>query len=142
LVLIAPTAKPPVARIADYGKLKYELTKKEKESRKSSKSGSVKEVKFSPKIAQHDFDVRVDKTRELLEKGYKVKLNIMFRGREMAHIDVGRKVMNRAVEALADCAKADGNAKMEGRNLNLLVLPKKHDAKDKNKESSSETVSN
>lgn len=125
LVLIAPAAKPPVARLIDYGKLKYELAKKEKEARKASKSGTVKEVKLSPKIALHDFDVRVEKAKELLAKGHKVKITIMFRGREMAHVDLGRKVMNRVVEALAEAGKPEAPPKMEGRNLALLVIGKK-----------------
>jgi translation initiation factor IF-3 len=125
LVLIAAASKPPVARIADYGKLKYELAKKEKESRKSSKSGTVKEVKLSPKIAQHDFDVRVEKAKELLAKGHKVKINIFFRGREMAHVDYGRKVLDRMIEALAEVGKTEAPPKMEGKNLNLLIGPKK-----------------
>ena len=124
LVLIAPTAKPPVARIADHGKLKYELTKKEKVARKSSKSGTLKEIKLSSKIAQHDFEVRVEKTKELLSKGFKIKVNILFRGREMAHVDLGRKVMDRMVEAVADVGKTEANPKMEGRNLNLILVPK------------------
>jgi len=125
LILIAATSKPPVARIGDYGKLKYELAKKEKEARKSSKSGTVKEVKLSPKIAQHDFDVRVDKAKELLAKGHKVKINIFFRGREMAHVDYGRKVLDRMIEALAEVGKTEAPPKMEGKNLNLLIGPKK-----------------
>ena len=125
LVLIAPASKPPVARIADYGKLRYELSKKEKEARKSSRSSSVKEVKLSPKIAQHDFEVRLAKTKELLGKGHKVKVNVMFRGREMAHIDVGRHVLDRFIEALGEEGKVDSPPKMEGRNLNMLVTAKK-----------------
>lgn len=125
LVLIAPASKPPVARIADYGKLRYELQKKEKEGRKTSKGGITKEIKLSPKIAQHDFDVRVEKTKELLVKGFKVKINIMFRGREMAHVDLGRNVLNRLIEAVGDFAKAEAPPKMEGRNLNLMLMPKK-----------------
>jgi len=125
LVMIAPASKPPVARIADYGKLKYELSKKEKESRKSSKAGSVKEVKLSPKIALHDFDVRAEKAKELLAKGHKVKINIFFRGREMAHVNLGRAVLDRMVTALAETGKPEAPAKMEGKNLNLLISPKK-----------------
>jgi len=124
LVLISPTATPPVARIADYGKLRYELSKKEKEARKGSKSGTIKEIKLSVKIAQHDFDVRVDKTKELLGKGHKVKVNIMFRGREMAHANLGKKVMDRLVEAVAEMGKPEAPPKMEGRNLNLMLTPK------------------
>ncbi len=124
LVLIAPASKPPVARIADYGKLKYELSKKEKEAHTSSKGGGLKEIKLSSKIAQHDFDVRVEKVKELLSKGFKVKVNILFRGREMAHTDLGRKVMERMAEAIAELGKAEAPARLEGRNLNLIVVPK------------------
>jgi translation initiation factor IF-3 len=125
LVLIAPASKPPVARIADYGKLRYELQKKEKEGRKSGKGGITKEIKLSQKIAQHDFDVRVDKTKELLAKGFKVKINIMFRGREMAHKDLGHKLLARFLEVIGEAAKIEAPPKMEGRNLNMLLGPKK-----------------
>lgn len=124
LVLIAPASKPPVARIADYGKLKYELSKKEKEAHKASKSQTLKEIKLSVKIAQHDFDVRVAKTKELLGKGHKVKVNILFRGREMAHRDLGMKVMERLTESIADVGKPEMAAKFEGRNLNMILAPK------------------
>ncbi|MFH1347397.1 MAG: translation initiation factor IF-3, partial [Candidatus Margulisiibacteriota bacterium] len=89
LVLISPGANPPVARITDVGKLKYEDSKKEKEARKSQKGGGLKEVKISPTIAQHDFEVRLKKTREFLEKRNKVKVSMFFRGRWMAHVDLG-----------------------------------------------------
>ena len=124
LVLIVPSSKPPVARIADYGKLKYELSKKEKEAHKASKSQTLKEIKLSIKIAQHDFDVRVAKTKELLGKGHKVKVNILFRGREMAHKDLGMKVMERLIEAIADTGKPEMSPKFEGRNLNLILSSK------------------
>ncbi len=138
--MIAPASKPPVARIADYGKLKYELAKKEKESRKSTKAGTIKEVKLSPKIAQHDFDVRVDKTRELIDKGYKVKIVIMFRGREMAHINLGRRVLDRVLDAVKEVAKAETASKLEGKNLHLMLSPIKKYAENKDQKSSSETV--
>jgi translation initiation factor IF-3 len=124
LVLIAPASKPPVARIADYGKLRYELTKKEKEARKASKAGTVKEVKLSSKIARHDFEVRVEKAKELLLKGHKVKASIMFRGREMAHTNLGRKVMDNFIELVQEAGKIEAPPKMEGRNLILLIAPK------------------
>jgi translation initiation factor IF-3 len=124
LVLIAPASKPPVARIADYGKMRYELSKKEKEAHKASKGGTTKEIKLSSKIAQHDFDVRVEKTKELLGKGHKIKVNIMFRGREMAHTDLGKRVIERMVEAVADAGKPEAPPKLEGRNLNLILVPK------------------
>lgn len=125
LVMIVPSAKPPVARIADYGKLRYEMTKKEKEARKGSRSGSIKEIKLSSKIALHDFDVRVEKSKELLGKGHKVKVNILFRGREMAHTNLGRMVMDRFITAVAEVAKPDAPPKLEGRNLNLILSPVK-----------------
>jgi translation initiation factor IF-3 len=113
-----------VARIADYGKLKYEISKKEKEARKASKSGTIKEVKLSPKIAQHDFDVRAEKTKELLGKGHKVKVNIFFRGREMAHVNLGRKVLDRLIEAIGEAGKVEAAPKLEGKNLHVLIAPK------------------
>lgn len=85
----------------------------------------IKEIKLSLKIAQHDFDVRVAKAKELLEKGYKVKINIMFKGRERAHVDLGHKVMDRMIEALAEVSKMEAPPKLEGKNLNLLLSPKK-----------------
>ncbi|MFA5034861.1 MAG: translation initiation factor IF-3 [Candidatus Margulisiibacteriota bacterium] len=126
LILIAPAAVPPVAKIGDYGKLKYELSKKDKEARKSSKSGVIKEVKLSPKIAQHDFDVRVNKSKEFLAKGFKVKINIFFRGREMAHKELGHRVLERMIEAVTEAGKPEAPPKMEGKNLNLMLAPVKH----------------
>ena len=125
LVLIAPASKPPVARIADYGKLRYELSKKEKEARKSSRSSSVKEVKLSPKIAQHDFEVRLAKTKELLGKGHKVKVNVMFRGREIAFTDIGRRMMEDIKSELANECVIDQEPRLEGRNMVMVVSPKK-----------------
>ncbi|MFH1387094.1 MAG: translation initiation factor IF-3 [bacterium] len=123
LILIVANSKPPVARIGDYGKLKYDLAKKDKEARKSSKSGTLKEVKLSPKIADHDFNVRVEKAKELLLKGHKVKATIMFRGREMAHVNLGRVVLDRLIEAIAEHGKADAPSKMEGKNLFAILSP-------------------
>lgn len=124
LVLIAPGAKPPVCRIADYGKLKYELNKKEKEARKAQKGGGLKEVKISPKIAQHDFEVRLKKAREFLEKRYKVKISMFFRGRWMAHVDLGMKVMDRMMEAISDLGKPEAAPKRFGKNFIVIVAPK------------------
>ena len=124
LVLIAPGAKPPVCRIADHGKLKYELAKKEKEARKAQKGGGLKEVKLSPKIAQHDFEVRLKKTREFLEKRHKVKVSMFFRGRWMAHVDLGMKVMDRMMEAVADLGKPEAAPKRFGKNFIVIIAPK------------------
>jgi translation initiation factor IF-3 len=124
LVLISPTAQPPVCRIADVGKLKYELNKREKEARKAQKGGGLKEVKLSPKIAQHDFEVRVKKTREFLEKKHKVKVSMFFRGRWMAHVDLGMKVMERMCEEVADLGKPESPPKRFGKNFIVIIAPK------------------
>ena len=123
LVLVSPDANPPVARIADLGKIKYEQSKKEKEARKSQRGGSLKEIKLSPKIAQHDFDVREKKTREFLEKKHKIKISMFFRGRENAHIDIGMKVMMRMLENLKDLGKPEGPPKKFGKNLIVILSP-------------------
>lgn len=123
-MLVSPGANPPVCRIADVGKLKYEEAKKEKEARKAQKGGGLKEVKLSPKIAQHDFDVRLKRSREFLEKRHKVKLSMFFRGREMAHVDLGMKVMQRMIDAVADLGKAEGRPKRFGKNFVVIVSPK------------------
>lgn len=99
----------------------------------------MKEIKLSSKIAQHDFDVRVDKSKELLQAGHRVKINIMFRGREMAHVDLGRRVIERMIEAVAEAGKPEAPPRMEGRNLNLILVPDVH-AKNKNEKSGSEKV--
>jgi translation initiation factor IF-3 len=113
-----------VARIADQGKLKYEMSKKEKETRKAQKGGGMKEVKLSSKIAQHDFDVRLKKARESLEKRHKVKLSMFFRGREMAHVDLGMKVMDRMIAAVADLGKPESRPKRFGKNFIVILSPK------------------
>ena len=124
LVLVSPGAEPPVCRIADSGKLKYEMNKKEKEARKAQKGGGMKEVKISPKIAQHDFDVRAKKAREVLEDRDKVKVSMFFRGREMAHVNLGMKVMDRMVEAVADLGKPESRPKRFGKNFIVIISPK------------------
>jgi len=124
LVLVSPTANPPVCRIADVGKLKYEVAKKEKEARKAQKGGGLKEVKLSPKIAQHDFEVRVKKARECLEKRHKVKVSMFFRGRWMAHVDLGMKVMDRMIEAVSDLGKPEAAPKRFGKNFIVIIAPK------------------
>ena len=123
LVLMSPGASPPVCRIADHGKLKYELRKKQKEQRKGQKAGVLKEIKISPKIAQHDFDVRQSKTRECLEKSYKVKLSMYFRGRENQHVNIGRAVMERLLANVADLGKAEAPPKKIGKSLIVIVSP-------------------
>lgn len=124
LVLVSPAAKPPVCRIADYGKLKYELNKREKEARKAQRGGGLKEVKLSPKIAQHDFEVRVRKAREFLEKRHKVKVSMFFRGRWMAHVDLGMKIMERMCEEVSDIGKPESAPKRFGKNFIVIIAPR------------------
>jgi translation initiation factor IF-3 len=124
LVLVSPTAQPPVCRIADQGKLKYELNKKEKEARKAQKGGGLKEVKLSPKIAEHDYQVRLKKTREFLEKRHKVKVSMFFRGRWMAHVDLGMKIMDKLIAEVADLGKPEGRARRFGKNFITIISPK------------------
>lgn len=124
LILISQDANPPVCRIIDFGKLKYEQSKKEKQSKKGSKSGQVKEIKISPKISDHDFLVKANRATEFLEKKMKVKITLMFRGREMQHPELGRRILDRMIESLSLCGKPEGEYKPEGRSLILIFAPK------------------
>ncbi len=124
LVLISQDANPPVCRIADLGKLRYEQAKKEKQSRKPSKAGQLKEIKMSPKISIHDFQVKAEHAKEFLQKGYKVKGTIFFRGREMTHPDIGRRLLAQLLEALIEFGKAEGNPSFEGRSMITIISPK------------------
>ncbi len=124
LVEVAPTADPPVCRIMDFGKYKYELSKKEKTSKKKSATIQVKEVRFRPKIEEHDFDFKAKHMREFLKDGDKVKATVTFRGREMVHQEFGRAVVTRLIEMLADVAKPERDPLMEGRNLVVYFIKK------------------
>jgi translation initiation factor IF-3 len=123
LVEIAPTAKPPVAKIIDYGKLRYHQAKKEKESKKAQVVIKVKEIKLKPNIDIHDFQTKAKHAREFLLKGNKVRLSIMFRGREMLHIDLGEKVVKQFCEEVADIAVVEAPPKMLGRTMTTLLTP-------------------
>jgi len=126
LVLMSPNAKPPVAKIMDYGKHKYQLEKKKKEARKNQKTIDVKEVKFSCKIAQNDIDFKVKHAREFLEKGKYVKLRVFLRGREMSSPELGIDVLrNKVWPELKDIANLEQDASREGRYVNMLVTPLK-----------------
>ncbi len=131
LVEVSPEARPPVCKIMDYGKYKYTSEKKEKEARKNAHTIHTKEIKIRPKIDRHDLDVKVRHVKEFLEAGDKVRMLIVFRGREMAHQEFGREVMNRALEALKDVATVEQNAKMEGNSLFVLLGAKPGVAKPK-----------
>ena len=124
LVKIAPTAKPPVCRIMDYGKYKFDQAKKEKEARKKQKTVDVKELRLSPSIDTHDVQVKVKKANEFLKDGDKVKISIRFRGREMAHPELGLTIMKRCADAMADCASIEKPAKLEGRQMLMFLAPK------------------
>ena len=124
LVKIAPMAKPPVCKIMDYGKFRFEKAKKEKEARKNQKVIEIKEIRLSLNIDTHDFDFKIKNARKFLEDGNKLKVSIRFRGREMAHPEIGTAIMDRAAEALADVAVVDKPAKLEGRQMLMFMSPK------------------
>lgn len=125
LVLVSPDAKPPVAKVMDYGKHKYQLEKKKKEAKKNQKKIEVKEVKFSCKIAENDIAYKVKHAREFLEKGKHLKLRVFLRGREMATPELGKDVLNRIWPMLEDLGNLEQTASQEGRYINMYVTPKK-----------------
>ncbi len=125
LVEVAPQAKPPVCRVMDYGKFRYELQKKEKDSRKRGHSVQIKKVRVSPKIDEHDFQTKLRAMRSFIESGDKVKVTLLFKGRMITHKDLGREVMERFVEELSDIAKLEGPIQMEGHRNMVMTLQKK-----------------
>jgi translation initiation factor IF-3 len=142
LVEIAPNAVPPVCRIVDFGKYRYELAKKEKESRKNQHVGTVKEVQLSPRIDPHDLGVKVNHAIGFLCEDMKVKVALKFRGREMAHTEFGFQVVNKFLESVAPWGQADFQPKLIGRNINLMVspLPRNKRAKNPNEEEGGPTA--
>jgi len=125
LVEIAPNADPPVCRIIDYSKFKYEKSKKAKEAKKKQHIVHLKEIKLRPKTEGHDYKFKVGHAREFLVKGDRVKVTLVFRGREITHIDLGRKILDRVNADLGDIAQAEQTARMEGRNMISVYLPDK-----------------
>lgn len=121
LVKIAPTAKPPVCKIIDYGKYRYELARKAKEAKKKQKTVETKEIRLSPNIDTNDLNTKVNQARKFLSKGAKVKVSLRFRGREMAHRDVGREILNSFYKELEDVSTVDKPAKMEGRSMVMFL---------------------
>ncbi|MCB9983567.1 MAG: translation initiation factor IF-3 [Rhodospirillales bacterium] len=121
LVEISPNAEPPVCKVLDYGKYKYEQQKKASEARKKQKTVDVKEVKIRPGIEEHDYQVKLRSARKFLENGDKVKVTMRFRGREMAHQDIGFDLLKRTVEELSDVSKVDLQPKMEGRQIIMVM---------------------
>ena len=124
LVEVAPKAKPPVCRIMDFGKYRYEQQKRDKEAKKKQKVITIKEVKLRPNIEQHDFDVKLKNALRFIEEGNKVKVTIMFRGREMSHQELGRDVLRRVAEKLKDLVAIERDAKLEGKNMIMILAPK------------------
>jgi len=124
LVEVAPTARPPVCRIMDYGKFKFEQAKAARAAKKKQHSTQLKEIKFRPGIEEHDFDFKCRHARQFLADGNKVKVTMMFRGRQMAHPELGRDVLDRVAESLGDISKLEQEARLEGRNMTMLLTPK------------------
>ncbi|MBC1499872.1 translation initiation factor IF-3 [Listeria weihenstephanensis] len=123
VVLVAATAKPPVARIMDYGKFRFEQQKKEKEARKNQKIIVMKEVRLSPTIDEHDFDTKLRNARKFLEKGDKVKCSIRFKGRAITHKEIGQKVLDRFAKECEDLCTIEQRPKMDGRSMFLVLAP-------------------
>ena len=124
LVEISPGAEPPVCKILDYGRFKYQDQKRKNEARKKQKTVDVKEIKMRPNIDQHDYDVKMRAINRFIEEGDKVKVTMRFRGREMAHQDLGLKVLDRVRDDLVDVAKLEQFPKTEGRQMTMVVAPK------------------
>jgi translation initiation factor IF-3 len=125
LVEVAPMANPPVCRIMDYGKFRYEEAQKAKEARRKTTHVTVKEVKFRPKIGKGDFDTKMRHLVEFIEEGHKVKVTLQFRGREMAHPELGRKILDNVIASAGPIAKVENQARMEGRSMSLVLSPDK-----------------
>lgn len=123
LVTVAPQANPPVCRIMDYGKFKYEQNKKEKEAKKKQKTINVKEVKLRPNIEEHDFNTKLNNAKKFLQKGDKVKVTIMFRGREITHPELGRELCDKLAEGVQDVGKIEKKPKVEGKNMIMVLVP-------------------
>lgn len=125
LVKIAPTAKPPVCRIVDYGKFKYEQTRKEKEARKKQHTVEIKEIRMSPNIDTNDLNTKINAARKFLQKGDRVKVTLRFRGREMAHMNSSKYILDDFAEALTDCAVVEKAPKVEGRTMTMFLTEKR-----------------
>ena len=123
LVEVAPTAAPPVCRLLDYGKYKYEQSKKEREARRGQRISLLREVRLRPKIGDHDFEAKARSARKLLGGGDKVKITVLFRGREITHPEIGWKLLQRMAESLNETASVDGQPLMAGRRMHVILSP-------------------
>lgn len=124
LVEVAPTARPPVCRLMDYGRFKYEQAKRDRDARRKQRTGDIKEVKLRPNIDSHDFGFKSRNAHRFLKEGNKVKVTVMFRGREIVHQDLARALMARFSEAVADVGVIERPPKLEGRNMVMIVMPR------------------
>ncbi len=129
LVEVAPLANPPVCRIMDYGKFRYEESQRAREARKKTAHVTVKEVKFRPKIGRGDFDTKVRHVQEFLAEGHKVKVSLQFRGREMAHPELGSKILDEVIEKILSVGKVETQARLEGRSMTMVLVPDKKPVK-------------
>ncbi|MEI7479438.1 MAG: translation initiation factor IF-3, partial [Actinomycetes bacterium] len=125
LVEVAPTANPPVCRIMDYGKFKFDEAQRAKESRRKTTQVGIKEMKYRPKIGPGDFDTKTRQVAKFLEEGHKVKITIMFRGREVYHSELGKKILDKIAEQMGDNAKVDNDPRLDGRNMVMVLSPNK-----------------
>jgi translation initiation factor IF-3 len=125
LVEIAPTANPPVCKIMDYGRFKFEQSKKDRDAHRKSRGGELKGMRMSPKIGEHDFQVKARRVREFLQDGNKVRVAMWFRGREMAHPKVGEALLTRLAQSVADLGTVESIPKLEGRNMIMILAPRK-----------------
>ena len=125
LVKIAPKANPPVCKIVDYGKFRYEQTRREKEAKKKQKTVEIKEIRLSPNIDTNDLNTKAANARKFLSKGNRVKVTVRFRGREMAHTQNGRVILDKFAETLSDVSQVEKEPKMEGRNMSMVLVEKR-----------------
>jgi translation initiation factor IF-3 len=124
LVEVSPTARPPVCRIMDYGKFKYEQNRRARKAKKKQHQMQLKEIKMRPKIEEHDYSFKIEHARQFLQSRDKVKVTITFRGREMAHQDIGYKLIQKVIEALTEVSTVESNPRSEGRTLSAVLMPK------------------
>lgn len=126
LVEVATTSNPPVCRLLDYGRYRYEQTKKERKARQGQRSSLLKEIRIKPRVQEHDLETKIRLAKRLLEEGDKVKVNIVFRGREITHPELGLRALQKVTDSLKDIAGIDGSPSLEGRMMHLVFTPLSH----------------